>query len=66
MLSNYKKIYAIISSNFRYLNDSLLRIISNDIEESEYKLLIKNLKRYKKNLVKISNLINIMLFCFFS
>jgi len=66
MISNPKNYYAVLSENFKYLSNSLIKLMDKDVKEKDYKVLEKKIKKYKRNLVKISNLITIMLFYFFS
>jgi hypothetical protein len=65
MFSN-QKIYIIISSNFKCLGDSLMTLMNKDVDETEYRNLVRKIKKYKKSLIRASNLLNIILFYFFS
>lgn len=62
MVSNLKKDYAVLVSNLKGLGDSLIKVMDKNVKDAECKKLIKDIKKYKRNLLKASCLLNIILF----
>lgn len=65
MLSNQKSLYIIIRNNIKLMCDSIMVIMEKDLEEEEYKILIKNILKNKKSINKLLKLISIIFFIFF-
>lgn len=62
MVSNLKKDYAVLVSNLKSLGDSLIKVMNKNVKDAECKKLIRDIKKYKRNLLKASCLLNIILF----